>query len=170
MTRDKDRFLSGAPFRKYRALRLLIAATFACNVYTASAQTSVIIYPAGGQSMEQQASDENECRIWAQGQTGFNPAQGANIPAGAQTGGEIVGGAVRGTAVGAVGGLIGGDVGKGAAIGAGAGATAGLMRKSRKKQANAQAQQQAVADYNARLGEYNRAFAACMQGRGYSVN
>ena len=39
----------------------------------ASAQ-QLLIYPAGGQSAEQQTTDEAECRVWATRQTGFDPA------------------------------------------------------------------------------------------------
>jgi hypothetical protein len=143
----------------------------AAGSHIAAAQSVPIVYPSQGQSLEQQADDEAACRSWAQQQTGFNPAQGPAYYGGSSSsGGEVIGGAARGAALGAVGGAIGGNVGKGAAIGAGVGATAGLMRKNRKKRADQQAQQQAVDQYNQQLAGYNRAFGACMGGRGYAVN
>ena len=102
---------------------------------------------------------------------GIDPSVGVQAspaPTGRQ--GEAVRGAARGAAVGAVGGAIGGDAGKGAAIGAGVGATAGLLGRGRRQREASQAQDQAVADYNAKVANYNRAFATCMSGRGYAVN
>jgi hypothetical protein len=135
------------------------------------AQSVPVIYPSEGQSLEQQALDEDACQSWAQQQTGFHPSQGpAYSGGGGSSGGEVLRGAAGGAALGAVGGAIGGKAGKGAAIGAGVGATAGLLRKGKKQRAQQQADQQAVAEYNRRVGEYNRSFGACMQGRGYAVN
>jgi hypothetical protein len=129
-----------------------------------------IIYPSQGQSLEQQSKDEGECHSWSQQQTGFNPASGVQAARPTQQGGEVARGAVGGAVVGAVGGAIGGNTGKGAAIGAGVGATVGLLGRRQKKTEASAAQQQAVADYNAGIAQYNRAFTACMSGRGYTVN
>jgi len=150
---------------------LITALAFAsAGAGSALAQQPPVIYPSEGQTMQQQASDEAACRDWAQQQTGFDPATPPPSTGGSSSGGEVVRGAAGGALLGTVGGAIGGNVGKGAAIGAGVGATAGLMRKSKNKQAQKQADQQAVAAYNQRVGDYNRAFGACMQGRGYAVN
>jgi hypothetical protein len=84
--------------------------------------------------------------------------------------GGLFRGAARGAAVGAVGGAIAGDAGKGAAIGAATGGLIGGMR--RREQVNRQAyatQTQASADAT-RRNEHNRAFATCLQARGYTVN
>ena len=51
-----------------------------------------IIYPAKGQSPDQQKQDEFECHQWAVNQTGFNPTK-AQAPPPQQ--GQEVGGAVR---------------------------------------------------------------------------
>ena len=103
-------------------------------------------------------------------------------------GGGMIGDAATGAALGAAGGAIAGDAGEGAAIGALASTVFGaLSRSSRpaqpqqptRQQSDAQyeyyQQQQAAADqeYNQRLervGEYNRAFGACMTSRDYTVN
>jgi len=50
-------------------------------------------------------------------------------------------------------------------FGAGVGAATGLLRQGRRNQQAAQARQQAQAGLN----NYDRAYAACMQGRGYQV-
>ncbi len=71
-------------------------------------QSDLIVYPANGQSKDQQAADQYECHNWAKGQTGFDPTQ----PAGGVS--------------------------------------------------------QADADRD--HGNYDRAMAACLTGRGYTVN
>jgi len=147
----------------------VVIAAFVAGPHDAMAQAP-IVYPSQGQSMEQQGADEGQCRMFAQQNTGFNPSQGPAYVGSSSQGGEMVGGAARGAALGAIGGAIGGNAGKGAAIGAGVGAAGGLMRRNRKKRDNQQAQQQANNQYNQQLATYNRAFAACMSGRGYSVN
>jgi hypothetical protein len=37
--------------------------------------TDLYAYPKGGQSMEQQTRDRDECHKWAVGQTGYDPSQ-----------------------------------------------------------------------------------------------
>jgi hypothetical protein len=138
---------------------------------TVHAQSAPIVYPAAGQSMEQQGRDESECRNWATQQTGVYPNQAPPAYYGnsSQQGAPVVRGAARGAAMGAVGGAIAGDAGKGAAIGAGVGATAGVIRKNQARRQEAQINEQAAAQYQADVGRYNQAFAVCMQGRGYAV-
>ena len=150
------------------SLAALLSLSLLCEV--AHAQSAPIVYPSAGQSMDQQARDENDCRNWATQQTGVYPYQAPPAYYGnTQQGTPVLGGAARGAALGAVGGAIAGDAGQGAAIGAGVGATAGLIRKNRDRCQQAQVNDQAQAQYQADLGRYNQAFAACMQGRGYVV-
>ena len=130
----------------------------------------LMIYPSKGQSQEQQDKDRFECHGWAVEQTGFDPSRPPTTAAAPQQqSGGVVRGAARGAAVGAVGGAIGGDAGKGAAIGAGVGAAGGGIRQRRQNRdaADAAAQQQAGAQ--AARGDYDRALAACLEPRGYSV-
>ena len=136
---------------------------------TAYAQSAPIVYPGAGQSMDQQARDESDCRNWATQQTGVYPNQAPPAYYGNSYQQPVLGGAARGAALGAVGGAIAGDAGKGAAIGAGMGATAGLIRRNQARRQEAQINQQAAAQYQADMGRYNQAFAVCMQGRGYAV-
>jgi hypothetical protein len=129
------------------------------------------VYPQKGQSSQQQQTDQGECQVWAQQQSGFNPTMAAQAatPPPPPRGGGTVGGAARGAAVGAIGGAIGGDAGKGAAIGAATGAAFGTMRRNaqnRQYQEQVAAQQSAVAQQQS---NYNRALAACLTGRGYTV-
>jgi hypothetical protein len=117
------------------------------------------VYPAKGQTPPQQQQDVGECHVWATQQSGGNPASAAPPP---PPQGQVARGAARGAAVGAVGGAIGGDAGKGAAAGAAMGALVGGFRRRDQAQAAQQAQAQAS-------DAYNRANAACLEARGYSV-
>jgi hypothetical protein len=131
---------------------------------TAHAQSAPIVYPAAGQSMEQQGRDESECRNLATQQTGVYPNQAPPAYYGnsSQQGAPVARGAARGAVVGEA---VGGDAGKGAAVGA----TAGVIRKNQARRQEAQVNEQAAAQYQADVGRYNQAFAVCMQGRGYAV-
>ena len=120
----------------------------------AAAQSApkVFVSPNKGQSQDQQNKDTAECQQWANQQA---------PPAQAQTGHArgTAGGAARGAAAGAAVGAIAGDAGKGAAAGAVVGGVGGRRRSKRDQQA-AQAGAQ---------NDWARAFAACMESRGYSV-
>ena len=160
--------------------RLIVAAMMVCLIMTghssASVQQSissslgVVPYPSKGQSSAQQNKDEGECYAWAKQQTGIDPVAVASAPpppsGPTAGGGERVRGAARGTAGGAAVGAIAGDTGKGAAIGAVVGTMAG-GRQARQKQSAQQQQAQ-----NAKAGtlqQFNKAFGACMEGKGYVV-
>jgi hypothetical protein len=130
----------------------------------------VYVYPAKGQSKQQQERDQFDCYNWAKQQTGFDPSKpvAQATPAGRRAGGAVRG-AAGGAALGAIGGAIGGDAGKGAAIGAGVGGTVGAVRHHRANQQAAASEQQTQQRYAADRDGYNRAYAACLSGRGYTV-
>jgi hypothetical protein len=129
------------------------------------------VYPAKGQSPQQQKSDEAACYTWAVQQTGFDPAkapppQAAAAPPTTATG-TTPGAGVRGAARGAVvGEVVGGDAGAGAA--AGAAAARGQSRRQNAAAAQ-QGQQQAQAATSQQQAAFAKARAACLEGRGYSV-
>ena len=157
----------------YMGISLLVIILMAGPVHA----QDPIVYPAKGQSQDQMERDKFECYSWAKKQTGFDPMQTPQATSPppqqeAQQGGVLRGGA-RGAAVGAVGGAIAGDAGKGAAIGAASGAMIGGMRRrdQRRRQQQAQDQwaQQQAAQYTQARNTYNRAFSACLEGRGYTV-
>jgi hypothetical protein len=135
------------------------------------------IYPDKGQSAEQQEKDKRECYSWAKGQTGFDPMQVPTATtAPPQQGGQqsnAVRGAAGGALVGVTAGAIAGDAGKGAAIGAASGALIGGMRRRdqqrQQQQAEQQWAQQETANYANQRNNYNRAYGACLEGRGYTV-
>jgi hypothetical protein len=138
-----------------------------------------MIYPGKGQSNEQMEKDKYDCYSWAKGQSKFDPMQEpkATTPPPPQSEANVAGRAVRGAAGGALLGLgigaIAGDAGKGAAIGALSGGALGGMRSHRQaKQAEQEQQQweqQQIAQYTQKRNSYNRAYVACLEGRGYTV-
>lgn len=152
-----------------------------------STSLGMVVFPAKGQTPQQQAQDEGECYAWSKGQTGVDPmapppaaAQPAAQPAQATPAadGSRVRGAARGAAAGAIiGEVADDDAGKGAAIGATAGVLAG-GRQSRKNQQQAaqqatqqqqQAAQQTQAASQQQLDLFKKGFAACLEPKGYTV-
>jgi hypothetical protein len=149
---------------------IAIVTGLAAWAFVSAAQAEVYVYPKPGQSQESFESDQYACHNWATQQTGFNPAappQAAAAPPPQQ--GGAVKGAARGAAVGAVGGAVAGDAGKGAAVGAAVGGTGGAMRQNRNNREAAAASQQAQSQQQAGYANYEKAYAACLSGRGYSV-
>lgn len=149
---------------------LFVAAVAGSMSVDGLAQGKPIAYPAKGQSQQKQQQDDGACYSWSKSQTGVDPAAVANAPpppsGPAVGGGERLQGAARGAAGGAVIGAITGDAGKGAAIGATTGTVVGGSRARQNRRAAAasnQAQSQGAMD------TFNRAYAACMEGRGYTI-
>ena len=157
------------PIRRSSVVIVALALVSAVSAASAWAQ-QIFIYPQRGQSAQQQQQDRFECHQWAVQQTGFDPtmaAAPAPVTAAPTTG--MARGAARGAAAGAIGGAIGGDAGTGAAIGAATGAVFGTMRRNREIR-QAQGQQAAQAQQMGQAHDaYNRALAACLAGRGYTV-
>src|SRR5262245_1882022 len=136
-----------------QAARVMVGALALVVVASGAVSAQGYVYPARGQSPQQQQKDQGECHGWAMQNSGVNPGAMAPPPSGPT--GQVARGAARGAAVGAVGGAIGGDAGKGAAIGAATGALVGGVRRRDQRMAAEQAQSQASA-------EYSRAYAACL--------
>jgi hypothetical protein len=132
--------------------------------------SSPIAYPAAGQSTDQQAKDESECRNLATQNTGVSPYSTApEYYSNGYSSPGMVGTAARGAAAGAVGGAIAGDAGKGAAAGAAIGGTVGIIRRSSERRQQAAANQQAQAQYQNDIARFNQAYAACMSSRQYTM-
>jgi hypothetical protein len=156
------------PMKPSTKTTLTLVSTF---LFTTAAYADPIIYPASGQSPQQIEQDKYQCYSWAKGQTGFDPMQNS-APTAQQSNpgtGAVAGGAARGAAKGAVIGAIAGDAGKGAAIGAASGGMMGGMRRRGARKQQAQAQQQAQQQHSSAGSEYDRAYSACLNGRGYTV-
>jgi hypothetical protein len=138
-----------------------------------SQQMKLYVYPAKGQSKQQQKEDEFECYKWAVEQSGIDPlnlpkVESAPVQSG-PTGGAVVG-AAKGAAAGAAIGAIAGDAGKGAAIGATAGAMAGRRAgKQAQAQQNQQAQAKTASTEQEMKNSFVKAFSVCIEGKGYTI-
>jgi len=159
-----------------------VALVFALFLFSHGQAQEIIVYPAQGQSNDQMEKDKFECYGWAKGQTGFDPMQmpTATSPPPSQerksVGGSALKGGVAGGAGGAIiGGIAGGSKGarKGAAIGGLSGGAVGGMRSSRQNrqadQQQKQWEQQQANQYMQQRNNYNRAYSACLEGKGYTV-
>lgn len=128
------------------------------------------VYPSRGQSMEQTAQDKYSCYQWASKQTGFDPmAKPTATSAPPPQEGGILQGAAGGAALGAIGGVIAGDTGKGAAIGAALGGLLGGIQEHQSDMDRDQWAHNQAVTHEQRRNEYNRAWGACLEGRGYTV-
>lgn len=157
---------------------LLVGLALAGNSAVAQSVSSslgLVVYPSNNQDATQVAKDEGECHAWARQSTGIDPAnpmagvqvQQAPPPGGPPAGGGAVRGAARGAIIGEIADEDTGDF-------AAAGAVIGMARGARQRQAQAaQAQQQAQAQNQAiaqeRIGQFAKAFGACMEARSYTV-
>jgi len=133
-----------------------------------SSTFGVYVYPKNKQNQTQQTNDESVCYKSAKGKTGVDPA---NLPPATPASvTQHQGGAVRGAAGGAAVGAIAGNAGTGAGIGATLGAVRGRRTQTAANNAeqhyahaNAQAQQ------SQSMNNFRRAYAACLESKGYVV-
>jgi hypothetical protein len=139
---------------------------------------NLAIFPAKGQSPEQQKADEAAAYDWATKQTGWDPYQAKaaldqQSHASAAAAGAARGGAVKGAAGGALAGAaigaIAGDAGKGAAIGSASLGMTGGVRSRRAMRAAGGASDTAVAAYQQQFALWSRNFMAAMEAKGYTV-
>ena len=139
---------------------------------TASAE-DLMVFPNDGQDKEQQQQDEYTCYNWAKGETGFDPmaTPTATKPPPQQEAkkGGAPRGAVRGAALGAIVGNNSDDVWKGAAAGAAVGGMRRQDQKRKEEKEREQWEQEQARIYQENRNRYNRAFAACMEGKNYTV-
>lgn len=148
-----------------KAIRSAICAAFFLSA-AGPVEAAQAVYPAKGQSAKKQATDEQQCSTWAVNQSGFDPAKPpppTAVAKGATGSGAGVKGAVVGGGIGAVSG---GNAGEAALAGAVTGRVIQRNRNRREAAAiNSANSQQVQAGYAA----YERARAACLTGRGYTV-
>ncbi len=154
-------------------LFILVAALAVANTSSAGQ----VVYPAKGQSPEQQKHDEAACYSWAVDNSGYDPASPPPAPKETVQSSQRSGptgararGALRGAAIGEI---ADGDTGDAALAGA---AMAGSRQRRQRRRADQQAQtaaaqQQQAAKAKQQAGQdgFNKARAACLEGRGYTV-
>ena len=154
---------------------------------TLAATMNVYVFPAEGQTTDQQNKDEAECYTWAVKNTGSDPfelakkaeqqqQQASQAKEDVSQAGK--GSAAKGALVGAAAGALIGEVasddpGAGAAIGAGVGALGG-RRARRQKQAEAtqqidQQSAQAQQMNQTQVENFKKAFSVCLEAKDYMV-
>jgi uncharacterized protein YcfJ len=131
------------------------------------------VFPAKGQSAATQSSDEAACYSWAKEQTGYDPVNPTKVvpaQASAAPDGRMIVGGAKGSAAGAAIGAIAGNAGEGAAIGAVVGGLAGRRARFASAEQEQQQNDQAATEANQKNAtDFNNAFTACMEGKGYTV-
>ncbi len=137
-----------------------------------------VIFPAQGQSDEQLEKDKYDCYQWAKKQSGFDPmappTTSSTPPSRQAQKGGAVKGAARGALVGVtVGAITNNSKGRSAATGAAAGGLMGGMRRrdqvKQQNQAEQQWARQEANNYAQQRDGYNRAYSACLEGKGYTI-
>jgi len=146
-----------------------------CGLCTGAAAMAdeLMIFPNADQTADQQEQDKFACYSWAKGESGFDPMAPPTATAPPPQEGAQKGGAGKGLVRGAAVGGIVGDSSKSAKRGAAAGAaTGGMRRQDQKKKEAAQREQweqEQVRIYTESRNRYNRAYAACLEGKDYTV-
>lgn len=168
------------PIRHRRAARgpLLMALALLAGGSLAQTRPAPVVYPARGQDAEQQDRDRYACHDWARTQSGVDPTRLAaavpaapaaptatTAPAADPTGG-MGRGAIGGAAIAEV---TNHDSGRGAAVGALASGLAGRIKQSRQAPPAASAPPATPSAAVQAQDLYQRAFAACLEARGYVV-
>jgi len=131
------------------------------------------IYPAQDQSAEQMDKDKHECYSWAKKDSGFDPMAVPTTSTAPPSDQKKSAGVVKGGLAGAATGAIIGDNRKATRRGAAAGGLIGGVRQSshntKVDQSQQQWEQQEASRYANERNNYNRAYSACLEGRGYTV-
>ena len=137
-----------------------------------------VIFPAKGQTSEQQEKDEHDAYDWACEQTGWDPYKAHDAlmeqsketqEAAGKTRGAAFGGAARGALLGLAVGAIAGESGEGAAIGAAAGGLGKGMRSQKSRSQLQTSQAGSEKEYKAKFAEWDKHFVAAMKGKGYTI-
>jgi hypothetical protein len=156
-----------------------------------TADAAQYVYPSQGQDKAKQASDEAQCSTWATQQTGFDPAKapapsGGNAVTGSPTDASALTGALGAMpgGMGGAAGMLGGAGGQAGALTGALGSVPGGMGGAAGMLGGAGGQtgaaSQALGMVNQAVGkhpqgqkpgqaDYDKARAACLMGRGYSV-
>jgi len=148
-----------------------MAVLLAADTGAVSAQ-DVYVYPARNQTDEQMTRDKDECHDWAVKQTGVDPEKVAAAVVAPPASGQSSSGAgsgLGGAGLGAARGAMSGDAAAGAMRGVVIGRLAHAIRARRQMDEQHQAGLQDHQQRQTQLQSYDRAFNACLTGRGYSL-
>ena len=155
-------------------LSCLAASVLAIFITGSVSAQQLFVYPNKGQSASQQQKDISECHNSAVQVVGYDPARlppSQSAPSSYSNDGDVGRGVVRG----AVGGAILGEIGGGHHTGdaAAVGALFGGIRSSRRRDQQRQQQEDYYQQQNAQAAQaqatFNRAYAACLESRGYTA-
>ena len=138
----------------------------------ATGAQDVYVYPAKNQTDEQMARDKEECHDWAVKQTGVDPeklASEAATPPPKRESSSGAGSGLGGAGLGTARGAMSGDAAGGAIRGVGIGRLVRAAHARREMEEQHQASPQDYQQRKTQLQSYDRAFGACLTGRGYSV-
>ena len=157
-----------------RILTKLLPLLVGVGLAATASGSDLIVFPNEGQDEAQQQQDEFTCYNWAKGETDFDPmaVPTATEPPPEQSAtkkGGVGRGAVRGAAIGQIAGGDSKSTRRGAAAGA---AIGGMRRQDQKRKEEAERQrweQEQQQIYAENRNRYNRAYAACMEGKDYTV-
>jgi hypothetical protein len=147
-------------------VRALTAGLALLGVDSVYAQ-EMYVYPTGNQTPQQLEADKKACHDWSVKQTGVDPEKMAEEQQKTGSGPGASGAASVG--IGAARGAAQGDAAAGAMHGLG---MAGLMRTIRARRQMDQQHDQYMQGHQTRqtqLQNYDRAYNACLTGRGYTV-
>jgi hypothetical protein len=149
---------------------VILAVLCGLFVPVAAAADELMIFPNADQTPTEQEQDKFTCYNWAKGESGFDPMAPPTATEPPPKEEPKRGGILRGAARGAVvGGIVDDDAGKGAAAGAVVG---GMRRQDQKRKEAAERQrweEEQARLYNENRNRYNRAYAACLEGKNYTV-
>ena len=153
---------------------VVVALCGLCMAATSMAADELMIFPNVDQSPEQQEQDKFVCYGWAKGESSFDPmapptATEPPPPESQAQKGGVARGAARGAALGQIAGGDSDSTKRGAAAGV---AVGGMRRQDQKKkeaQARQQWEQEQTRIYTENRNLYNRAYAACLEGKDYTV-
>ena len=154
--------------------RRKLMATF-CGLCLAATSMAdeLMIFPNIDQSADQQEQDKFACYTWGKGESGFDPMAPPTATEPPPKEEPKKGGARKGLVRGAAIGQIAGGDSKSTRRGAAAGVAVGGMRSQNQKKQEAQKreqwEQEQVRIYTENRNRYNRAYAACLEGKNYTV-
>jgi hypothetical protein len=150
-----------------------------CLLAASAASANQYVYPSRGQDSAQQSRDEADCSAWAIQQTGYDPTRNVSAPVAPQGVSPLTSvaapglGGTAGTAAAALGAFSGGGAPTSALglLGGGGSpeaAAVGLLSGALSHQ-QTQPQAQTQVAQNTGQAQFEQARAACLSGRGYSV-
>jgi hypothetical protein len=151
-------------------MRVIVAMIVFITLVPVAQAQEFFVFPNEGQDQDQQDLDEFQCIRVARDRTGFDPMSTPTASTRApETRGGALGGAAGGALLGTAVGAIAGNTRQGLGIGAVAGGLLGGMRRADSNRQQDRWAQDETANYRRDRNNWNRAFTACMESRGYTV-